>query len=67
MKRYVIFREDTFADHYREVYIDGLQNLKSTLMDTTDRVRSAMHFPTAREAYEWAGIMGLDFWRVGAR
>jgi len=67
MKRYVIFNEDPTVEHYREVYVDDKPNLKNTFIETTTKVRDAKHFPTAREAYDWAGIMGLDFWRVGAR
>ena len=47
--------EEYFVDH----------NL--TLPTTTDTASEAMHFATAREAYEYGGTNDLLDWKVGLR
>jgi hypothetical protein len=65
---YVIFHEDTTdRKNGTEVYVHAIQNERSTLVEIADKVTSAMKFPTAREAYEWAGSRHLDWWKVGKR
>jgi hypothetical protein len=68
MNRYVIFREDAFNTiPGKEIYVDAIQNPNSTLVETTNQPSAAMTFQSARDAYDWGGIMGLDWWRVGIR
>lgn len=60
MKRYVVF----LNGYGPEVYAAG------TFCDevaTTDEVDKALHFTSARQAYDWAGLQQLDYWRVGER
>ena len=65
---YVIFREDesdrkgTF-----EIYLHAMYSPHDTLVETTTRSEMAMHFPTARAAYDYAGRCHLDVWKVGVR
>ena len=62
---YVIFRID--HETSQEIYVEALQHLKSTLVEITNERDCAKEFGTARQAYEWAGRNGCDWWRVGKR
>lgn len=62
---YVIFRTDENTN--QELYIDARENLKSTLHSITSFKSDARRFGTARQAYEWGGRNGCDWWRVGKR
>ena len=65
---YVIYREDesdrkgTF-----EIYYHALTSPHQVFVETTTRSEYAMHFPSARAAYDYAGKCHLDAWKVGAR
>ena len=65
---YVIFREDesdrkgTF-----EIYLHAMFSPHETFVETTTRSSNAMHFDTARSAYEYAGKCNLNQWKVGIR
>jgi hypothetical protein len=65
MKQYVIYRLD--AESRKEIYVDQHQHLKNTLIEVTDELAGAKKFDSAREAYDWARMKNLDYWRVGAR
>lgn len=62
---YVIYRIN--FDTEAEIYVNAEQNMRSTIIEVTDDPAEAMQFATAREAYDWARMRNLDFWRVGAR
>ena len=66
-KNYVIFREE--SNTHEELYVHentdedgGRQGLV-----VAEDVEDALHFATAREAYDWAAARRLDWWRVGLR
>jgi hypothetical protein len=74
--RYVIFKNGRMEGRSfsEELYISADQAKKSelsgllNLMEITENEDEAMHFPTARAAYDWAGKhKELDWWKVGAR
>jgi hypothetical protein len=54
---YVIFREDPVT--HGEAYT----GVDTPVYDVAD----ALHFETARAAYDFAGAIGLENWRVGQR
>lgn len=60
MKRYVVF----LNEYGPEIYATGI--FCDQVM-TSDDVEKALEFPTARQAYYWAGLQRLDYWRVGER
>jgi hypothetical protein len=62
---FVIFREG--LDDGDEVYVAESQTGRSTIVEITDALSDALQFATAREAYEWARMRKLDWWKVGAR
>jgi hypothetical protein len=59
---YVIYRDLDEG----EIYVDSTQG-DSGLVEITDNLPDAMSFATAREAYDWARMRRLDWWKVGAR
>ena len=65
---YVIYHDDTSDKKGApEVYVHCIQGYRSTLVEITDKVSEAMKFDSARDAYDAAAAMHLDWWRVGAR
>jgi hypothetical protein len=48
-----------------ELYVDAIQD--KFHIEVTDDPEAAMQFASAREAYDWARMKNLDWWKVGAR
>lgn len=59
-KHYVIF----LNEYGPEIYFCGMFCDEPI---TGDDPEQALHFPTARRAYEVAKRLNLDYWRVGLR
>lgn len=63
---WVIFRLSYDTKPSAEIYVHAEQG-NGPLLEITDSIDSAMQFASAREAYDWARMRRLDWWRVGAR
>ncbi len=62
MPPYVIYHEN--ANTHREMYVTVLASGRATY---TYELREAARFKSARAAYQFADLAGLDWWRVGTR
>lgn len=60
--RYVLLRED--HNTYKEVYFCGMRH---AVPQTVEDPQDAVHFATARDAYEAGAIHEMYWWRVGRR
>jgi hypothetical protein len=62
---YVIYTSDGRGG---VIYITAASKIHTGWLTGATKSRTdALEFPTAREAYEWAGERKLDTWHVGVR